>query len=74
MDKLKMQTPDLTDKNIEGIASLFPNVITEIKDENGIIKKAVDFDLLKIALSKKILRKPVTSATDWTGLGKRPLF
>lgn len=32
MDKLKMQTPDLTDKNIEQIAALFPNVITEVED------------------------------------------
>jgi adenine-specific DNA-methyltransferase len=55
MDKLKMQTPDLTDKNIERIASLFPNVITETKDENGNTKKAVDFDLLKTTLSKNLV-------------------
>lgn len=34
MDKLKMQTPDLTDKNIERLAALFPHVITETKDES----------------------------------------
>ena len=33
MDKLKMSTPDLTDKNIEQIGTLFPNVITEWKME-----------------------------------------
>jgi len=55
MDKLKMQTPDLTDKNIEQIAGLFPNVITETKDENGNVKKAVDFDLLKQILSKSLV-------------------
>ena len=32
MDELKMQTPDLTDKNIEQIAALFPYVITETRD------------------------------------------
>ena len=51
MDKLKMQTPNLIDKNIEQIAKLFPNVMTEIKDEAGNSKKAIDFDLLKQSLS-----------------------
>ncbi|VEN74037.1 conserved hypothetical protein [Candidatus Desulfarcum epimagneticum] len=51
MEKLKMKTPDLADKNIEQIAKLFPHVITEIKDKDGTIKKAVDFDLLKQSLS-----------------------
>jgi len=51
MEKLKMKTPDLTDKNIEQIATLFPHVMTEIKDEHGTIKKAIDFDLLKQSLS-----------------------
>lgn len=47
MDKLKLETPNMTEKNIENIAKLFPNVITETKDENGEIKKVVDFDKLK---------------------------
>jgi len=68
MDKLKMQTPDLTDKNIERIASLFPNVITETKDENGNIKKAVDFDLLKQDLSKDIMEADDERyRLDWPG-------
>jgi adenine-specific DNA-methyltransferase len=68
MDKLKMQTPDLTDKNIERIAALFPNVITETKDENGNIKKAVDFDLLKQALSKNLVEADDERyRLDWPG-------
>ncbi len=55
MDKMKMCTPDMTDKNIERLAELFPNIITETKDESGAIKKAVDFDLLKQVLSKEIV-------------------
>jgi len=38
MEKLKMQTPDITRNNIENIAELFPCVITETRDENGRIK------------------------------------
>jgi hypothetical protein len=33
MQKLDMQTPDLTDANIEKIAKLFPQVLTEKEDE-----------------------------------------
>lgn len=68
MDKLKMQTPDLTDKNIERIASLFPNVITETKDESGAVKKAIDFDLLKQALSKALVEDDNERyRLDWPG-------
>ncbi|MBF0411381.1 MAG: site-specific DNA-methyltransferase [Desulfamplus sp.] len=68
MDKLKMQTPDLIDKNIEQIAMLFPNVITEIKDESGNPKKAVDFDLLKQALSKNLVEgDDERYRLDWQG-------
>ena len=68
MDKLKMQILDLTDKNIEQIAALFPNVLTETKDENGNLKNAVDFDLLKQALSKEIVEgDDERYRLDWPG-------
>ncbi|SHE13733.1 putative methyltransferase [Chlamydia abortus] len=47
MKKLTMKSVDLTQANIDKIAELFPNVITEARDEKGKIKRAVDFDLLK---------------------------
>lgn len=63
-----MQTPDLTDKNIEQIASLFPHVIKEIKDESGNIKKAVDFDSLKQILSKELVEEgDERYRLDWPG-------
>ena len=55
MEKLKMQSPDLTQKNIEAIEKLSPNVITEVRDENGKLRKAVDFDLLRQELSSIIV-------------------
>lgn len=55
MDKLKIRTKSLTHENIEKIAELFPNVITESKDENGNITKAIDFELLKQELSSEIV-------------------
>ena len=35
MDKLKLETPNMTEKNIENIAKLFPNVITEAESVGG---------------------------------------
>ena len=57
MDKPKFETPDMTQKNIDKIAQLFPNCITETKDENGNLKKAVNFELLQQMLSDEIADK-----------------
>ncbi|SHD77558.1 site-specific DNA-methyltransferase [Schnuerera ultunensis] len=55
MDKLKMKSRDLTKGNIEKIGELFPNVVTEIKDEKGNVTKAIDFELLQQELSDEIV-------------------
>ena len=55
LPKLDMKTPDFTDINIEKLAKLFPNIITESKDEKGNTKKAIDFDLLRQELSSDIV-------------------
>ena len=55
MDKLKMQSENLVDENVEKIALAFPNCVTEGKDENGQVTKLVDFDLLKQELSKVVV-------------------
>ena len=33
MDKMRMESPDMTAQNIDRIAALFPNCITEMLDE-----------------------------------------
>lgn len=58
MDKLKMQSPNLVEANIDKIAVLFPNCITESKDENGIVRRVVDFDLLRQELSDSLVEGP----------------
>ena len=55
MDKLKMQSENLVNENIDKIAKLFPNCITEGTNDNGEIVKLVDFDLLKQELSSQIV-------------------
>lgn len=69
MRKLKMETTNLTQTNIEKIAALFPNVITEMKDENGKFKKGINFELLKQELSGDIVDGE--ESFDFTWVGKR---
>lgn len=50
MEKLKMQSKDITQSNIEKIQKLFPNAVTEVL-RNGKPALAVDFDVLKQEMS-----------------------
>lgn len=50
-----MHTPDLTQDNITRIRELFPDCVTEARDESGKLKLAVDFDQLKQELSDSIV-------------------
>ena len=68
MEKLKMHSPDLTDENIAKIRDLFPNCVTEAKDENGKLRLAVDFDQLRQELSDSIVEGPQERyRLDWPG-------
>ena len=58
MDKLKMHSPDMTQENIKKIQALFPNCVTEGRDENGKLRLAIDFDQLKQELSDSIVEGP----------------
>ena len=55
MDKLRMQTLDGVQDNIDKIAALFPNCITERKDAEGKVTLAIDFDKLRQELSSEIV-------------------
>lgn len=67
MEKMKFETADLTMKNIDKIAELFPNCITETADENGKLKKAVNFDLLRQMLSGDVVEGPEAYEFTWVG-------
>lgn len=58
MDSLKMHSKDIIEANIEKIAALFPNCITEATDEQGRLRKKIDFDLLRQELSREIVEGP----------------
>ena len=63
-----MQSPNLADANIVKIAELFPNCISEAKDENGMLRWVVDFDLLRQELSANLVEGPRERYTlSWPG-------
>lgn len=63
-----MTSPDLTDANITKLAELFPTVVTEIVDEEGNPKRAIDFDLLRQELSDHVVEGPQERyQLDWPG-------
>ena len=62
-----MESVDMTEKNIEKIESLFPNCITEALDENGKLKKAINFEVLKQMLSKEIVDGNEGYELTWVG-------
>lgn len=67
MDKMKMESVDMTEKNIEKIGELFPSCITEAKDENGNLKKAINFEMLKQLLSKDVIDGDEAYEFTWVG-------
>lgn len=54
---MKMESANIRERNIDKIAELFPNVITETKDEEGNIKKGIDFQLLKNELTNNLVEQ-----------------
>ena len=67
MNHLKFETPDLTAQNIEKIAALFPATITEMRGEDGQIKKGINFEVLKQLLSRDVVDGDECYEFTWVG-------
>ena len=70
MEKLRMHTHTITQNNIERIGLLFPNCLTERIGENGRLEHAIDFDKLRLELSKDIV-EGAQERYQFTWPGKR---
>ena len=55
VEKAKMMSMDMTQENIKKIRELFPNAVTEVMDDEGKVKLAIDFDVLKQELSDSLI-------------------
>lgn len=73
MDKLRMESPDMVAQNIDRIAALFPNCITEMLDEEHstpekkVYKRAINFELLKQMLSPDVVDGDEAYEFTWVG-------
>lgn len=67
MDKMRMESIDMTEQNIEKIGALFPNCITETLGKDGKPKKAINFDLLRQMLSDDVIEGDEAYEFTWVG-------
>ena len=73
MNKMKFESPDMTAQNIDRIAALFPNCVTEMLDEEHstpekqVYKRAVNFELLKQMLSPDVVDGDEAYEFTWVG-------
>ena len=69
MEKMRMESVDMTAQNIEKIEALFPNCITETVDADGKPRKAINFDILRQMLSADVVDG--SEAYEFTWVGKK---
>lgn len=73
MEKMRMESVDMTAQNIEKIGALFPNCITEMLDEEKstpekkVYKKAINFEMLKQILSDEVIDGDESYEISWAG-------
>lgn len=73
MNKMKFESPDMAAQNIDRIAALFPNCVTEMLDEERstpekkVYKRAVNFELLKQMLSPDVVDGDEAYEFTWVG-------
>ena len=67
MEKMKFETADMTEKNIDKIAALFPNCVTEMRDESGKVKRGINFEVLKQMLSSDVVDGNECYEFTWVG-------
>lgn len=58
MEKLNIITAEMAEKNIEILGQMFPNCLTEKKNDEGKIVKAIDFDKLRQELADSVVEGP----------------
>lgn len=67
MEKMKFETADMTEKNIDKIAALFPNCVTEMRDERGNLKRGINFEMLRQMLSPDVVDGDECYEFTWVG-------
>jgi len=64
---MRMESEDIQQDNVAKIAALFPNCVTEARDEDGHLKKAINFEMLKQMLSDSVIDGDEAYEFTWVG-------
>lgn len=67
MEHMKFESPDLVAGNVEKIAELFPNCVTETRGADGKLKKAINFEMLRQMLSADLVEGDEAYEFTWVG-------
>jgi adenine-specific DNA-methyltransferase len=67
MDRMRMESEDIQQENVKKVAAMFPNCVTEARDEDGHLKKAINFELLKQMLSDSVIDGDEAYEFTWVG-------
>lgn len=62
-----MESEDIQQENVKKIAAMFPNCVTEARDEEGHLKKAINFEMLKQMLSDSVIDGDEAYEFTWVG-------
>lgn len=55
MNRLKLQTTDMAERNVELLGQMFPNCLTETINADGKLVRAIDFDKLRQELACEVV-------------------
>lgn len=67
MEKMKMESVDLTERNIDKLGAIFPNCVTEKIGSDGLVHKAINYQLLRQMLSNDIDDDDESYEFTWVG-------
>ena len=67
MEKMRMESVDMTSINVEKIGEMFPTCITETINQKGKRKKSINFEMLRQLLSDDISEEDESYEFSWVG-------
>lgn len=67
MDKMRMESKDIRKENLDKLALLFPNCVTEGDNGSGGVDRVVNFELLKQMLSDNVVDGEEAYEFTWVG-------
>lgn len=65
--KMKLETKDMAAENVQKIANLFPNCVTEKETADGRLEKAINWKMLKQMLKGKVIDGEEAYEFTWVG-------